>query len=351
MEADSSSSSVAFHKLLFGFADPTDKLLMLIGTVSAAANGANIPLTALLFGNLMDAFGRTTDPHQIVHAVSKVALKFVYLAVGSGAASFLQVSCWMIVGERQAARIRNLYLKKILQQEVAFFDKETSTGEVVARMSGDTVLIQDAIGEKVGKFIQLTSTFVGGFTVAFIRGWLLTLVLLSVIPVLMVSGGLMFRFFSKMSSLGQTAYANAAVVVEQTIGSIRTVASFTGEKQAVSDYEKSLSTAYKSGVRQGFTSGLGFGVVMFLAFSCYAMAIWFGARMILYKGYTGGQVANVIVALLTAAMSLGQTAPCVSAFSAGKAAAFKMFETLNRTPAIDAYDTRGVILDDILRGD
>lgn len=55
----------------------------------------------------------------------------------------------MVTGERQAARMRTLYLKTILRQDVAFFDKETNTGEVVGRMSGDTVLIQDALGEKV----------------------------------------------------------------------------------------------------------------------------------------------------------------------------------------------------------
>jgi len=55
----------------------------------------------------------------------------------------------MITGERQAARIRGLYLQTILRQDVTFFDQETSTGEVIGRMSGDTVLIQDAMGEKV----------------------------------------------------------------------------------------------------------------------------------------------------------------------------------------------------------
>ena len=62
---------------------------------------------------------------------------------------FSEVTCWMVTGERQAARIRGLYLKTILRQDVAFFDVETNTGEVVGRMSGDTVLIQDAMGEKV----------------------------------------------------------------------------------------------------------------------------------------------------------------------------------------------------------
>ncbi|KAJ0082000.1 hypothetical protein Patl1_10096 [Pistacia atlantica] len=55
----------------------------------------------------------------------------------------------MVTGERQAARIGGLYLKTILRQDIAFFDAETSIGEVIGRMSGDTILIQDAMGEKV----------------------------------------------------------------------------------------------------------------------------------------------------------------------------------------------------------
>lgn len=55
----------------------------------------------------------------------------------------------MVTGVRQAARIRGLYLKTMLRQDVAFFDKETNTGEVVGRMSGDIILIEDAMGEKV----------------------------------------------------------------------------------------------------------------------------------------------------------------------------------------------------------
>ncbi|KAI7745073.1 hypothetical protein M8C21_034039 [Ambrosia artemisiifolia] len=173
---------------------------------------------------------------------------------------------WMITGERQAARIRNLYLKTILRQDVSFFDKETNTGEVVGRMSGDTVLIQDAMGEKVGKFTQLFATFIGGFVIAFAKGWLLTLVMLTSIPPLVISGSIMSIMIAKMASRGQTAYAKAANVVEQTIGSIRTAS------------------------------------------------------------------------------------PCLSAFAAGRAAAFKMFETINRKPEIDSYDTKGKVLNDI-RGD
>ena len=76
---------------------------------------------------------------------------------------------------------------------------------------------------QVGKFIQLVSTFIGGFVIAFIKGWLLTLVMMSSIPLMVMAGAAMALVISKMASRGQTAYAKAANVVEQTIGSIRTV--------------------------------------------------------------------------------------------------------------------------------
>ncbi|CAL4950332.1 unnamed protein product [Urochloa decumbens] len=347
--AASAAARVPFHKL-FAFADSTDVALMLLGALGAVANGAAMPFMTVLFGNLIDAFGGAMSIHEVVDRVSNVSLQFIYLAISSAVASFVQVTCWMITGERQAARIRNLYLKTILRQEIAFFDKYTSTGEVVGRMSGDTVLIQDAMGEKVGKFVQLVVTFLGGFIVAFAQGWLLTLVMMATIPPLVVAGAVMSNVVAKMASLGQAAYAESSVVVEQTIGSIRTVASFTGEKRAVEKYNKSLKSAYKSGVREGLAAGLGMGTVMVLLFCGYSLGIWYGAKLILEKGYTGAKVMNVIFAVLTGSLALGQASPSMKAFAGGQAAAYKMFETINRTPEIDAYSTTGRKLEDI-RGD
>ncbi|XP_073054115.1 ABC transporter B family member 21-like isoform X1 [Primulina eburnea] len=348
LEDESSSGghgTVSFYKL-FSFSDVWDKLLIVVGTIAAIGHGLNPALMALLFGELADAFGGNQSG-KILPVVSKVSLKLVYVALGCGAAAFLQVACWMITGERQAARIRTLYLKTILQQDIAFFDKEVHTGEVIGRMSGDTVLIQEAMGEKVGKFIQLMSTFFGGFVIAFSKQWLLTLVMLSSIPPLMISGGVMSHMVAKMASRAQNAYASAAVVVEQTIGAIRMVASYTGEKQAVSDYSNSLQKAYKSGVYEGLATGLGLGSVMFMMFCSYALAVWYGGKIILEKGYNGGDIFTAIVSVLMGSMSLGQASPCIAAFAAGRAAAFKMFEIIDRKPEIDPFDDTGMIFGDI----
>ena len=55
----------------------------------------------------------------------------------------------MITGERQSARIRSRYLSAVLRQDIAFFDLGVNTGEVTSHMSGDIVLVQEGMGEKV----------------------------------------------------------------------------------------------------------------------------------------------------------------------------------------------------------
>ncbi|BFG25063.1 hypothetical protein CerSpe_113370 [Prunus speciosa] len=344
---DEKTEKVAFIKL-FSFADKTDIMLMLVGTIGAMGNGSCMPIMTILVGEMSDSFGTNqNNTHIGLSVVSKVSLKFVYLAIWAAVAATLQVGCWMVTGERKAARIRALYLKTILRQDVAFFDMETNSGEVIGRMAGDTVLIQNAMGEKVGKFVQLFSTFIAGFIIAFIKVRLLTLVMLSCVPVLAAAGASISFIVTKMGSRGQSAYAKAANVLDQTIGSIRTVASFTGEKKAIASYNKNLVDAYKSGVHEGSAAGIGYGLVMLVLFFSYALAIWFGSRMIREKGYSGGDVLNVILAVLTASMSLGQASTCLSAFAAGQVAAFKMFETISRRPEIDAYDEKGKTLNDI----
>ncbi|XP_029129524.1 ABC transporter B family member 4 isoform X2 [Cajanus cajan] len=341
------NKTVPFYKL-FSFADSWDYLLMLVGTISAVGNGISMPLMTVLIGDAIDAFGgNAVNKQVVVHEVSKASLKFASIGAGAFFAAFLQVACWVITGERQAARIRGLYLKAILRQDISFFDKETNTGEVVGRMSGDTVLIQEAMGEKVGKFIQYVACFFGGIVIAFINGWLLSLVLLSSLPLLVLSGSIMSIAFAKMASRGQAAYSEAATVVERTIGSIRTVASFTGEKQAIAKYNQYLTKAYRVGVQEGVAGGFGFGLVRLFIYSTYGLAVWFGGKMVLEKGYTAGQVISVFFAVLTGSMSLGQASPSLTAFAAGQAAAFKMFETIMRQPDIDAYDTSGRQVDDI----
>ena len=60
----------------------------------------------------------------------------------------------MYTGERQVSTLRKKYLEAVLKQDVGFFDTDARTGDIVFSVSTDTLLVQDAISEKV-KFASL----------------------------------------------------------------------------------------------------------------------------------------------------------------------------------------------------
>ncbi|KAL5061355.1 hypothetical protein RYX36_032959, partial [Vicia faba] len=153
-----------------------------------------------------------------------------------------------------------------------------------------------------------------------------------------------------ISTRGQAVYTEVGNVVDQTIRAITTVASFTGEKKAIEKYNSKLKVAYTSMIQQGTATGFRMGLFSLIVFSTYGLAMWYGSMLVLEKGYTGGTVMSVIIALMTGGMSLGQKSPCIDAFTIEQVAAYKMFETIKRKPKIDAYDTSGKILEDI-KGD
>lgn len=48
--------------------------------------------------------------------------------------------------------LRKKYLEAVLKQDVGFFDTDARTGDIVFSVSTDTLLVQDAISEKVCQF-------------------------------------------------------------------------------------------------------------------------------------------------------------------------------------------------------
>jgi ATP-binding cassette subfamily B (MDR/TAP) protein 1 len=80
---------------------------------------------------------------------------------------------------------------------------------------------------------------------------------------------------------------------------IEQVASFTGEKKAIEKYNSKIKVAYTSTVQQGIVSGLGMGTLLLIIFCTYGLAMWYGSKLVVEKGYNGGTVMTVIIALMT----------------------------------------------------
>ena len=84
--------------------------------------------------------------------------------------------------------------------------------------------------------------------------------------------------------------------------SVKQVVSFNGEKHAIEAYNKLIHKAYKTTVEEGLVNGFGMGSVFFIFSSSYGLAIWYGGKLILSKGYTGGDVISILFAIMSGAM-------------------------------------------------
>lgn len=134
--------------------------------------------------------------------------------------------------------------------------------------------MKDGIGEKLGIFTYLLSSFVSSVIIAFIYGWKLTLVVLSCAPIIIIATAVVAKVQSSLSALELSAYGLAGTVAEEVLGAIRTVVAFGGEKKEVDRYAEKLVPAEQTGTRRGMWSGIGGGVMWFIIYLSYAIAFW-----------------------------------------------------------------------------
>ncbi|KAK4803765.1 hypothetical protein SAY86_003582 [Trapa natans] len=339
--------SLPFYQL-FSFADKLDWLLMISGSIGAIVHGSSMPVFFLLFGEMVNGFGKNqTDLKKMTDEVSKYALYFVYLGLIVCVSSYAEIACWMYTGERQASTLRKKYLEAVLKQDVGFFDTDARTGDIVFSVSTDTLLVQDAISEKVGNFIHYLSTFLAGLVVGFVAAWRLALLSVAVIPGIAFAGGLYAYTLTGLTSKSRESYANAGIIAEQAIAQVRTVYSYVGESKALNSYSDAIQNTLKLGYKAGMAKGLGLGCTYGIACMSWALVFWYAGVFIRNGQTDGGKAFTAIFSAIVGGMSLGQSFSNLGAFSKGKAAGYKLMEIIKQKPTITQESSEGQCLPEI----
>ncbi|CAN6461005.1 unnamed protein product [Victoria cruziana] len=339
---------VPFLKL-FAFADLWDYVLMAVGTVGAVAHGASVPVFFIFFGKLINIIGVAFFyPAAVSDKVAKYSLDFVYLSIAILFSSWTEVACWMHTGERQASKMRLAYLRSMLNQDIGLFDTETSTGQVIAGITSDVIVVQDAISEKVGNFLHYISRFIAGFAIGFAHVWQLSLVTLSIVPLIALAGGLYAYVATGLVARVRKSYVRAGEIAEEVIGNIRTVHAFVGEEKAVRSYKTALIDTYKFGKKGGLARGLGLGSMHSVLFLSWALLIWYTSIVVHKQIANGGDAFTTMLNVVISGMSLGQAAPDISAFIRARAAAYPIFEIIERNSAGNRSEKTGGKLEKVV---
>ncbi|PWA88071.1 P-glycoprotein 13 [Artemisia annua] len=327
-ESSEAEKSGSFSGLFYA-ADKWDYFLMLFGSIGCCVHGAALPIFFVLFGRMIDSLGHLAKhPHRLSSQVSKNSLYLVYLGLVVFVSSWIGVACWMQTGERQTARLRSKYLQSVLRKDIKFFDTVAKDKNILFHISSDAILVQDAIGDKIGHGLRYFSQFIVGFVVGFTSVWQLTLLTLAIVPLIAFAGGAYTMVMSTLSEKSEAAYAESGKVAEENISQVRTVYSFVGENKAIDLYSRSLQNALKLGKKSGLAKGIGIGFTYALLFCAWALLLWYAGILVQHRHTNGGKAFTTIINVIFSGFALGQAAPNLAAVAKGKAAAANIVSML-----------------------
>ncbi|CAG5131707.1 unnamed protein product, partial [Candidula unifasciata] len=377
---------VATFSELFSFSTCLDKLLILIGILTACVHGASWPMLFVLFGDMTNTFvsygqnlqtnasdslnssygndNTTNSSHGNLSSADNItvvldfgafedsmtqfALKYIYIGLGVCVATYVHIAFLQIACERQTHKLRKAFFKALLRENIGWYDKQQS-GELTTRLADDLERVKEGIGDKVGLAIQFLAQFVAGFIIGFIKGWKLTLVIMSLSPILAICSGLLGKVMSSYSAREQKQYASAGGLAEEVLSCIRTVITFNGQSQEITKYGQALEGSKKLGVKKALFTGLSVGFTMLIMFCAYGLAFWYGSTQVNEynnsngsQGLSPGGVFSIFFCVMIGSFALGGASPHITSILTAKGAGGTVFSIIKDEPPIDSSDPTGL---------
>ncbi|CEG50437.1 multidrug resistance protein abc superfamily [Plasmopara halstedii] len=325
---------------LYRFASSLDKFLLVIGIITVGINGALLPLMAIVFGNVLTGFSHIPVK---MDTVNQAALDYLLIAIGMFFTDYLSYLTFYYTAERQMKALRGEAFKRMLYLDITWYDKNDAL-RLTSRLTGDTIKIKDGMGQKLGDSIRFIVQFGVGFLVGFYRGWDITLVMACVVPFMALSLGWLVQTLRVKSGWAQKVYAEAGSVAEETLGSIRTVASLNGEQKAIKKFEDKVLRAQRKNIALHKMSSMMISLFVGSVWVMYAVGLWYGGWKVSKGDTTPGDVFAVFFGVMMGTSALAQISPNLTAVSTAVGAAEELFAILDTTSAIDAEkEDNGII--------
>jgi ATP-binding cassette, subfamily B, bacterial len=265
------------------------------------------------------------------HALKASLIVIVVLALATFARAYLVT--WL--GERVIADLRRDVYDRVIGLSPGFFEV-TRTGEVLARLTADTAVIQAVISSSLSQALRNILLLVGGLALLVSTNPKLTGLVLVVVPLVVVPIVVIGRRVRRLSRAAQDRIGALGAQAEETLNAVRTVQAFAQEGRERIRFASLSERAFGAAVERAWARGLLGGSVIGLVLGAIVVVLWVGGQDVLAGTITGGELAAFVFYASVVATATGALSEIMGDLQRAAGATERMFELLDTQAAITA---------------
>ncbi|MFN8510216.1 MAG: ABC transporter transmembrane domain-containing protein [Deinococcaceae bacterium] len=322
-------------KRLLAFVRPY-RWALSISIVSAAISSGLTLVFPKMMGQLVDG---TLLQQGTTVQLDRAALVLLAVFAVQAIFNFLRTFFSAQAGEGVVADLRSKLFDHIIHLPLHFFETRR-TGEISSRLSSDATVVQGLISQDLNQLITQVFILIGGITLLFIQNVKLTLVMLSVVPLVVIAAAILGRRLRKLSTHFQDRLAEASGNAEESISGIRVVQSFTAELFESGRYAQAMRASFVAAMKRAWLRAWFVSLLVLTTFASLSLVLWYGGRQVLSGALTTGDLVSFLINTLLIAGAIGALAGLASKFSEASGATDRIFDLFHQTNDLQSGSTQ-----------
>lgn len=318
-------SSLSKALLIFKYAE-NHKWKFYVGLIFLLFTGGTALAFPKLMGLLIDCV-KNKDNAQ----ANLIAGGLIAILLFQSLFSFFRLSLFVNFTENTLANVRLALYSNLVKLPMTFFSQKR-VGELNSRISSDITQIQDTLTSTIAEFLRQFILIIGGIALLASESIKLTLLMLSVVPLVAVAAVIFGRFIRKYSKKVQDQVAESQVIVEETMQGISIVKAFANEWYEIARYNGKIKEIVQIAIKGGKYRGYFASFIIFCLFGAIVAVVWFGVRLSISGEMSVGQLISFVLYSTFVGASFGGIAELYAQIQKAVGATERVFELLEETP-------------------
>ena len=260
-------------------------------------------------------------------ALTQTLLLFLVLITLLALGTFLRFYLVSWLGERVSADLRKAVFQHLLQLHPGFFETNLS-GEIQARITADTTVLQTVIGSSLSVALRNVLLFLGGIALLFWANPKLTFIVLIAVPLLVSPVVIFGRRVRRLSRTSQDKVASVGAYVGETLQHIKIVQGMNHQQVDEKSFSQHVESAFVAGIQRIQQRALLIAIVMLLVLGSIGGMLWVGGQDVLAGRVTPGELAAFVFYALIVASSLGFLSEVIGDLQRAAGATERLMELL-----------------------